>query len=123
MTRQRSIIDRIDRLCAWLFLAPFFLMMLIPASVMPTRGADGQLVLAICTGDGPITVSDPAADPGKARAPCDWAMGHDAAARVDMTTTPQPMVYVRAVPVGAVALWRPTHDTRSAHARGPPAIL
>ena len=123
MAPTRTLMDRIDRLCAWLFLVPFFVMMLMPATVMPTVGADGQMTLVICTGDGPVTMADTGADPGKLRAPCDWAMGHVDVAVTQTPLTVRPVIYERFLPATAVTLWRPAHDTRSVTARGPPATF
>lgn len=42
-------------------LAPFLLMSLIAAHLMPSHGADGGMVLVICSTDGPKTITiDPA---------------------------------------------------------------
>jgi hypothetical protein len=123
MMFDSATINRIDRVCAWLFVVPFFLMMLLPAQVMPARGADGTFVLVICTGDGPVTLADAGTDPATRRTPCDWAMGHADGGIADGKLTLHPAIYARAVPVTVVALWRPAHDTRSVTARGPPTLL
>ena len=120
--------DQVLRLAVVL---PLLLAALFPVGLMARTGADGQMVMVLCTGDGPVQmVLDPVtgqfhkAPPTSDRTGCDWAMSQvagDIAPPAPLPLPPDAMS--RAAPALAVALWRPAHDPRGIWARGPPASV
>lgn len=103
---------------------------LFPVGMMAQAGADGQTVMVICSGDGPMRlVLDPVTGqfhkaPSSGKTGCDWAMAQDAG---DIAAPPAlplpPLAHSRAAPVQASLLWRPAHDPRGIWARGPPSLV
>jgi hypothetical protein len=112
-------------------LRPVLLLLLIfsaqfQVGLMPAKGAAGQVVMVICSGDGPMMmVLDPVtgtfhkAPSDTRKSGCDWVGAH--AAIAPETVLPVLMAQVQAVaPVIEADLWRPAHDPRGIWARGPP---
>ncbi|MCW1918924.1 hypothetical protein NX862_09160 [Rhodobacter sp. KR11] len=97
--------------------------------LMPAEDASGQMVMVICSGDGPMMmVLDPQtgelrqAPPSTTKSGCHWASA-------DVAVVPVSLPVVIAAPVRAVShvtesdLWRPAHDPRGLWARGPPRLM
>lgn len=104
---------------------------LLPPGVMPRQGADGQLTMVICSGDGPVRmVLDPATGEMKRETPnpdrpgCAWAMAQSLPDLVQPVTLTAPLRAARPVtPATTAVLWRPAHDPRGLYARGPPTLI
>jgi len=118
----------------WLSLAlilPLVLSALFPVGLMPTQGRDGQMVMVLCSGNGPmLMVLDPAtgelrqAPATRRQTACDWATAQalsDLATPVALPALPAKVR--RAGPAFAANLWRPAHDPRGIWARGPPSSM
>ena len=126
MSGRRTLCASINRICEYVLLVPFLLMALLPAAVMPTRGADGAFMLVLCTGDGPVQVAaDRGGDTGDtaARDRCDWAAHTDATTMVDSAVPLRSAAFARQKAVLAADLVAPAHDPHGVMARGPPAAL
>ena len=54
---QAGLFQRLRRLALWMALGPFLMLSLISQGVMPTRGADGTVMLVLCTPDGIIEIA------------------------------------------------------------------
>lgn len=123
------------RLCAALRHLPVLLALavlgLLPAGVMPAQDAAGGIVMVICSGEGPVSMTfDPAtgtvtpAKPAPAKPGCDWAMAQTIADLALPVALPLPALGTgRAAPALAADLWRPAHDPRGLQARGPPSAI
>ena len=67
------------RLLGWILVLPFLALCLLPTPVMATRSADGNMVLVLCTGNGPMEVTINAAGEVQHSVPeagadtCHWA--------------------------------------------------
>lgn len=118
---------------------PFLLLSLISPGVMPARGADGALVLVLCTADGmvetavdpvtlePLTAPDggPGQHPQNARDHCPWVSLHGLA--MQAVAAPMP---VRGGDITPLMIW-PLAETVLQAGRvtglppstGPPAIV
>jgi hypothetical protein len=105
---------------------PFALLSLLPQGFMPDRNAAGDMVLVLCTPDGPVELTlDANGQPvSKVKpAPCHWAE----AAGVVLTA---PVVLAlpgagvgRVMAATEADLWRPAYDPLGIWARGPPALI
>ena len=110
---------------------PLIALAVFPAGVMPTQGSDGEMVLVLCTGDGPMLMTlDPTtgtfqkAPPSSPKSVCDWAMAQAGVSLPAAITLPvPPQTLVRAAPALASLDFRPTHDPRGIYARGPPFLI
>lgn len=107
---------------------PLVLAALFPVGVMPGQDQDGQTVMVLCSGDGPmLMVLDPItgefrkAPASSAKSSCHWAHGPALADLALPQPVPVPILLTRraALPLAA-ALWMPAHDPRGIFARGPP---
>lgn len=106
---------------------PLVLAALFPVGVMPGQDQDGQTVMVLCSGDGPmLMVLDPVTGafhkaPASGKSACHWAAGPALAALPTPQALPVPVLLTRraALPLSA-ALWQPAHDPRGIFARGPP---
>lgn len=116
------------------FFRPALVLLLVMSAqfqvgLMPAQAADGQVVMVICAGDGPmILVLDPEtgtfhpAPSGTMTSDCSWAVQ-------GLALLPEPGLPPRALRVTALApvieadLWRPAHDPRGIWARGPPRLV
>lgn len=125
----------LGRLRAALMLLPALLALavlaLVPVGVMPEQDASGGIVMVICSGDGPVSMTfNPAtgevtpAKPTPAKPGCDWAMAQFISDLAQPVALPVPAFGTRrATPALAVDLWRPAHDPRGIQARGPPSVI
>ncbi|MBE0553169.1 MAG: hypothetical protein IH625_05715 [Rhodobacteraceae bacterium] len=103
---------------------------LLPPGVMPTQAENGQIVMVICSTDGPVRAVYDAATgtltelpDDEPQAPCHWSLAQAAVDLVAPVALPVPAGLTRrAAPELAVALWRPAHDPRGLYARGPPSL-
>ena len=110
---------------------PLLALGVFPAGVMPTQGSDGEMVLVLCTGDGPMLMTlDPTtgtlqkAQPSSPKSVCDWAIAQAGVTLPAAITLPvPPQTLVRAAPALASLDFRPTHDPRGIYARGPPSLI
>ncbi|NBZ86763.1 DUF2946 family protein [Stagnihabitans tardus] len=113
---------------------PILLLLLIfsaqfQVGLMPAQGAEGGMVMVICSGEGPMMmVLDPAtgefrpAPPSTKKSSCDWAACGLAIEPVQ--TSPVFLSRVTtAAPVIEADIWRPAHDPRGIWARGPPRLV
>lgn len=100
----------------------------LDVGLMPARGADGQQILVLCSGAGPMQmVADPVtgtlrpAEPAKARAAgCDWAAAQ-ACGLLQVPVAAAPCAVVRkADPFPAEAVWTVGRNVFNPRARGPP---
>ena len=118
------------RIALVLMLLPFGLLALIPAAAMPMQGADGRIVMVLCTTDGRVNVLfDPATGevsdlPTKAPGTCDWAAAAGIMALADDATCATPPRLLTQAPPSAPPqfAYAPAHDPRGVYARGPPAL-
>lgn len=123
----------LHKFCAALLQLPVVLAMvvlgLLPAGVMPAQGADGSMVMAICSGGQAVSMTfDPAtgeyapAKPVSEKSGCDWAMAQVVSDMGVPVALPVPVFTThRAAPTLAQVLWHPAHDPRGIQARGPPS--
>lgn len=110
---------------------PLLLSALFPVGLMPTEGRDGQMVMVLCSGNGPmLMVVDPVTGayhqtPAKRGGlACDWAAAQavpDLAGPIALPAMPTRVR--RAGPAFTAHLWRPAHDPLGIWARGPPASI
>jgi|GEM_PF-5483044 len=110
-------------LLAALFL-PFLLASLLPAAVMPARGAEGGLTVILCSGQGPVAVTlgaDGGPVPDGASTTCDWAAAQPGPAILAAPALPaaQPAVFA-AVPAAAPLPAWVAAAPAAPLARGPP---
>lgn len=102
---------------------------LFPVGMMPGMGQDGQVVMVLCSGNGPVQmVLDPMTGafhkaPAQGGPACDWAGAQAALDVAPPVVVPVAVVVRRAGPDLAVALWRPAYDPRGLWARGPPVSI
>lgn len=107
---------------------PFVMLSLLPQGVMPDRNTAGEMVLVLCSPDGPVAVTvDLAtgqAHKKTASSPCHWSI---AQAGLDLVPP-----FILALPLGSTQvtlasgttdLWRPAYDPRGIWARGPPILI
>jgi hypothetical protein len=83
------------RRIAWLaMLLPFLALSSLPAGVMPGRGEAGQLILVLCTADGPreMTVALGGDHNEAAHQGCPWALAHVAVVLPEATLSLHPVV-------------------------------
>ncbi|NUB44629.1 DUF2946 family protein [Fertoebacter nigrum] len=113
----------------WALLLPFVLMALLAPGVMPQRAADGQMMLVLCTPEGPseMVIDLATGQPVPADAPqdgrCDWAMAQAAAVLpFDAPATAWPLVLARAEHAAGASLWRAGALPGAVTARGPPIL-
>ena len=109
---------------------PFLALSLIARGVMPDLGTEGQLVLVLCTADGPMemTISSATgqqAPSGQGDDPrCHWAQADMSLA---LLSTPELALLksgaARVTPATQTTRWRPAYDPRGLWARAPPQIL
>ncbi len=117
-------------LARWVLIAPFLLLSLIPPGVMPSRAADGTLVLVLCTGEGMVeqvidlATGAPVEDaPTKDRA-CDWACGQSVAALAALPQMPPvPLAATRLDPPPAPSVLHAALATGLPPATGPSAAV
>jgi hypothetical protein len=110
---------------------PLLALGLFPAGVMPSQDSDGQVVLVLCSGNGPMLMTvDPTtgtfkkAPPSAPKAACDWAMAQAGVTLPAALTLPlPPQSLARAAPALASLDFRPAHDPRGIYARGPPSLI
>jgi hypothetical protein len=106
---------------------PFLALSLLPQGFMPDRNAAGEMVLVLCTADGPVELTlDSGGHPvSKSKpAPCHWAGAGASVVLAQPLDLPLP----GAGPMQTLAateadLWRPAHDPRGIWARGPPSLI
>ncbi len=105
-------------------LVPFVLTSLVGVGAMPARDVDGGLVVVICGGDGPLTLTlDPrTGEPiqpadGHETAFCDWAQARDAAHAAAVVAAPDPLGQL----AGAERLDPPSVPRKLARFLRPPA--
>lgn len=113
-----------------LMLLPFVLLALIPATAMPMQGADGRIVMVLCTTDGQMNVLfDPATGevsevPTKAPGTCDWAAANGPVALAETPTPAAPPRILTQTPLAPQQFaYAPAHDPRGVYARGPPPLI
>lgn len=113
----------------WALLLPFVLMALLAPGVMPQRAADGQMMLVLCTPEGPaeMVIDLATGQPVPFDAPedgrCDWAMAQAATLlHVDMPEA-WPLVLTRAEHAAGASLWRAGALPGAVTARGPPILI
>lgn len=131
--------SQITRLTGLLLAVPFLLLSLVAPGVMPSRGADGGLVMVICSGHGPVEIAVDAAtgqplpdgadapDQGPDKAPqdgrCAWAQSVAAALPMPAPALSMPARLVRSDPPALPGpAWRPAHDPQRPLPRGPPGF-
>ncbi len=114
------------RVCGCILLVPFLLLTLVPAAVMPTRAADGTIMLVLCTGDGPVEMAvdlGQTPDDSTAMQRCQWAAHAASAVLPDIDLPLHPAGYARQTMTMDAGLVAPAHDPHGVMARGPPATL
>ena len=128
MDRYRSHTALWRRFLRLLAVLPLVLMALVPSGVMSGEGRDGQQVLVLCSGEGPVRmVLDPEtgtlkkAPAPEGKAGCDWAGAQAVPDLVQPIAILRPLRPVVAVlrpvmPRAVVARYRPA----GLGARGPP---
>jgi hypothetical protein len=129
MTRTLHPLALLRRIGLVLMLLPFGLLALIPAAAMPMQGADGRIVMVLCTTDGRVDVLfDPATGevsevPTKAPGTCDWAAATGIAVLADAPPlAARPRVLTQTPPAPQQFAYAPAHDPRGVYARGPPTL-
>lgn len=127
----------VQRLSGWLCLLALALWVALPGGVMLARDGGGMLVVALCTGEGPVLMEVSAdnaphhghggghgTDHGADKHPCPFASASAGAAMAPAETTAQPVALVQ-----AEALPRPRARAKAAsfrylrpESRGPPRL-
>lgn len=106
---------------------PIVVLSLLPQGFMPDRNAAGQMVLVLCTPDGPVEMAvdlgKGQSDTGNPPGTCDWSLAHAALDLTPPASLPlAPVTATQALATTAALLWHPAHDPRGIWARGPPSL-
>jgi hypothetical protein len=123
MARKSSTLGRITAIARLAMVLPFLALSLVPQGFMPDRNAAGDMVLVLCSGDGPaMLVIDPATGrPVEKRAACQWSVAGAAAIGPAPVALPfAPLQKTTTLAATEADLWHPAHDPRGIWARGPP---
>lgn len=122
------IITHLMRLLRVALLVPFLALTLIPAQMMPARGADGTLTIVLCVNGGAQTVTvdlttgKPVRQAADGR--CDWACAQMAV--VDLAQPVMPVVAMQArqaQPSATPTILAMARATGLPPATGPPGLL
>jgi hypothetical protein len=121
----------------WRWIGPVLILPLLllavslPQGVMPAQAQGGQIVMVLCSGDGPMQMLyDPQTGdlrelpPAKKLSGCDWAATQPGFALAPAFAVPLLLALVRPAEHGLqIPRFRPVFAPLGQRARGPPALI
>jgi hypothetical protein len=132
MSQAHSLAMRgLSRWISLVLMLPLLLALALPQGVMPAQAQGGQIVMVLCSGEGPMQMLyDPQTGdlnelpPAQKSSGCDWAMAQSGFALGLAFALPLQLACARrAEPDLPSPLFRPVFAPCSQWARGPPALI